>query len=397
MPRRPKFQVTKTQKGWRINVPKSVSATGKREQYFYPTRDKAVAAKKEYLEKYSAHGSAASVISPQLAEDAVKAAELLKPWDATLTEAAKFYVKEMERRNASRPTDQTCKEWLAIREQEVRPRTLEGYRSAAKKLTTAFGTKLLSEITKDQLQKVIAPPGTRPPTAAANLRNARVFWLWAAAEGLCEAEVIQKVKTPKNKKEGTIGILKPAEASLLLKAAEKHFPQAVPLFAVQLFAGIRAEEVTKLKAANFTEAGIELGGEVTKKGRRRHINPSPTLAAWLKKYPFKPCPNWQRVSRAVKHLAGFETWVAPGFIPKGIKPLSKPAIPWPQNALRHSHATYAIAAGMELQTLLFEFGHTEGESTLREHYTGRASKKVALEYFAIVPKGAKKPQTISAA
>ncbi|MDB2673702.1 hypothetical protein N9Y81_01975 [Akkermansiaceae bacterium] len=68
-----------------------------------------------------------------------------------------------------------------------------------------------------------------------------------------------------------------------------------------------------------------------------------------------------------------------------------------KNALRHSHATYAIAAGMELQTLLFEFGHTGGESTLREHYTGRASKKVALEYFSIIPEGAKKIQTISAA
>ena len=56
------------------------------------------------------------------------------------------------------------------------------------------------EITKDQLQSVIAPPGTSAPTAAANLRNVRVFWLWAADEGLCEPEVIKKVKTPKNKK-----------------------------------------------------------------------------------------------------------------------------------------------------------------------------------------------------
>ena len=36
-----------------------------------------------------------------MAEDAVKAAEILKPWGTTLTEAAKFIVKEMERRNAS--------------------------------------------------------------------------------------------------------------------------------------------------------------------------------------------------------------------------------------------------------------------------------------------------------
>jgi len=52
---------------------------------------------------------------------------------------------------------------------------------------------------------------------------------------------------------------------------------------------------------------------------------------------------------------------------------------------------------MELRTLLFEFGQTEGESILIGHDTGRASKKAALEYFAIVPEGAKKIQPISAA
>jgi hypothetical protein len=69
----------------------------------------------------------------------------------------------------------------------------------------------------------------------------------------------------------------------------------------------------------------------------------------------------------------------------GEKPKPRPA--WPQNALRHSHASYAVASGTKLETLLFEFGHTGNANVLRAHYVGKASKKQALEFFAIRPEG----------
>jgi len=67
---------------------------------------------------------------------------------------------------------------------------------------------------------------------------------------------------------------------------------------------------------------------------------------------------------------------------------------WPANALRHSHASFAIAAGTTLETLLFEFGHTGNANVLRAHYVGKASKKQALEFFAIMPDGVEAPATI---
>jgi hypothetical protein len=121
------------------------------------------------------------------------------------------------------------------------------------------------------------------------------------------------------------------------------------------------------------------------------------LKAWLKQYPFQKCPNWTRISRAVRYLAGFKTWVEPGFIDEGIKPLATPSKPWPQNALRHSYASYAVAAGTPLETLLWQFGHTGSPTVLREHYVGRATKKDALAYFSIVPEGVAKPKTIRVA
>jgi len=163
----------------------------------------------------------------------------------------------------------------------------------------------------------------------------------------------------------------------------------VASFALQLFGGIRVEEVTRLEAENVTADGIELAASVTKRGRRRHITPSPTLAAWLERWPFQSCPNWQETSAAVRRLAGWD--VVSVILNDRITAGTLQALPdphrgaWKQNALRHSHASYSIAGGVELKSLLFEFGHVGGEDLLRTHYVGMASKRDALQYFAIVP------------
>jgi hypothetical protein len=69
---------------------------------------------------------------------------------------------------------------------------------------------------------------------------------------------------------------------------------------------------------------------------------------------------------------------------------------WPMNALRHTHASYAVAAGTPLETLLFEFGHAGTPTMLRAHYVGRASKKDALAFFAIRPGNTKAKTTLEA-
>jgi integrase len=157
-------------------------------------------------------------------------------------------------------------------------------------------------------------------------------------------------------------------------------------YALQLFAGIRAEEMPRLETHHVSLDGIELPAEVTKKGRRRHITPNETMTAWLVKYPFQPCANWKRVDRAVRYLAGWNLSPDPDLVkPEWIQKDKAPRPDWPQNGLRHSHASYAVANGASIDTLLFEFGHTSKPDVLRSHYVGRASKKEAKEFFAIRP------------
>ena len=98
-----------------------------------------------------------------------------------------------------------------------------------------------------------------------------------------------------------------------------------------------------------------------------------------------------------RYLAGWAVapppeLTTPELLKKQAKKQPRPS--WPANGLRHSHATYAVAGGAALETLLFEFGHTGNANVLRAHYVGKASKKQALEFFAIMPEGVEAPATI---
>jgi len=347
-----RFTPKSTPSGWCLNVPAKFSKSGKRERHFFRTRALADDAAKKFRDERDEFGAQAKAIAPSLAEEATAAAELLKPFGVSVLEAARIVAEQRRREAASYPADAAAEEWLASCD-DLRSRTVQGYRHIAGKLKAGLGCALLATVDAEALHAALAPAGTPAIAAASYLRRGKVFWNWCAKRGWCDASLAEKLEMPKQRESREIEILTPAEAEALLRAAEAHFPQAVASYALQLFAGIRAEEVVRLESHHVTLEGIDLPASVTKKGRRRHITPSPALASWLEAYPFEPCPNWKRVNDACRRLAGWDVTA---------EILTKPPEPtrgaWPQNALRHSHASYAVAAGVSLESLLFEFGHS---------------------------------------
>ena len=395
MARHTKFTPVETPAGWRLNVPAKYTETGKRERHFYRTQKEAITAGKVLKLSAAEFGHQSQAIRPSLAEDATAAAALLAPLGISLLEAARIVAGIRAKESASCLLSDAVAAWLLDCE-GLRTKTQQGYKHTAKRLKTALGTRILAAITAEELQKAIAPAGTPATAAAGHLRTAKALWRWCAGNGWCDAKTFDGVKLPKTSADsGEIEILAPAEAALLLRTAEKHFPQTVASFALQLFAGIRAEEITRMESKHVTADGIELPASVTKKGRRRHITPSATLTAWLAKHPFEPCLNWRETSAAVRRLAGWD--VSAVILNERVRVKTMEPLPaatlgrWPQNALRHSHASYSVASGVLLESLLFEFGHAGSPTLLRQHYVGRASKKQALAFFAIMPEGVEAP------
>jgi integrase len=358
-----------------------MTASGKRERHFHPSRDEARDHALLLKEKFIQHGSNAAAISPTLASDASKAAEILASYEVSLVTAARFYAEARQRDAASEIVTDAVAAYLRS-STALRDRTYRSYENTLKRLTTAYGDRILSTLTTSEIVKAC---GLDVPGAGAALhwRNLKAFWNWCSKtpRGWCAKEVFDAVDAPKARGDGEISILSPDEATILLRTAQEHYPSAVASFALSLFAGIRSEELNRLTANDVSADGIELSSKITKKGRRRHITLSPTLAAWLKVYPFEPVPNWNKVSAAVRRLAGWKVES-----PLLTKPPTPTRGPWPQNVMRHSHASYAISSGARLETLLFEFGHTGSPAVLRAHYVGKASKKAALEFFALRPK-----------
>ncbi|MCE2960852.1 MAG: tyrosine-type recombinase/integrase [Akkermansiaceae bacterium] len=386
MPRQTQLAVTEDKKRGRfkVDVPASISESGKRERHFFKNITAAKAHALKLKKEVKEVGQGATIIKPALAESAQRAAEILAPWGISLVEAARMVDEIRKAQSNSCLLLVAADAWLLACE-SLRPRTLGGYTQTADKLKNALGNSLLTAITAAQIQDTVCPLGSSGAAVEGHLRNAKAFWRWCAKKGWCDADVFNGVEIPKGGRDSDeIQILTVEQAKKLLEVAAQHYPQAVPHYALQLFAGIRAEEVKRLDAEHVTADGIELSAGVTKKGRRRHITPNETLSAWLTAYPFRPCDNWREIDNACRRLTG---WAVESRLLK--EPPAATLGAWPQNALRHSHASYAVAFGVKLETLLFEFGHSGNQNLLRQHYVGRASKKDALSYYSIAPEGVK--------
>lgn len=381
MAKRTKFVPKNTPDGWRVNIPAKFSESGKRERHFYKSRDEALEAAVKLREQRDTFGEQAKAISPSLTEQAHQANQMLLPWGKTLVEAAEFYRKSLVSDTASVPLETAAAAWLASCEGELRDSTIKSYRYTVDRLKVTLADTIMSSITGEQVEAALKTKGGT--SYDMHRRNARVLWSWAEKppRKWCVAAIFDEVSSPRKKSTGEITVLKPAEARALLATAEKHYPQAVCIYAVALFAGVRAEEIQRLESGHFNEDGIEIPAAAAKKNRRRHISMNETLLSWLKAYPFAPLANWREVDCAVRRLAGWD--VAARLLQKPPKPTRGP---WPQNVLRHTHASAAVANGATLEHLLFSIGHSNGPEMLKRHYVGRYSKKEAAEFWSIGPK-----------
>lgn len=388
MPKITKFKPKQTAKGWCINVPAKFTETGKRERCYYKTRGAAEEASSGFKDKKEKHGESAKSISPTLAEQATAAAAILAPFGLTVLEAARIVAEIETAKLKSSTIESSLLAFLKAKEGKSTSHTRQlDYMAEA--LRQDFKGRMLSTISGNELEEH-AESRTNGATAF-NLRCRLLssFWRWCAVpkRGWCNPDAIQHFER-KESVSGEIGTLTPLQANALLQAAEKHHPDTVAAFSIALFTGVRQAELERLEPSDITAEGITVPARSAKTAKRRFIDMPPTLAAWLKVYPVGESVlpgNWERKERAVRRLAGFRVWsdwVEPNDPPDDLTP-------WPGNALRHTAATVAIATGEPMSKLIFQHGHSGGETTLKNHYVGRMTKKDALVILTIGPNGTK--------
>jgi integrase len=394
-----RFKPVSTASGWCINIPGKYSDSGKRERQFYPTRDKALEASASLKDKVKEFGTMARAIAPSLAEEAVSASKLLAPLGITLLEAVTRFVEAENRNRASVSVKDAVAAFRATGEGWSKSQST-AYKLRGDKLTEAFSDRMISTITGEELQAHLAATTNGPGGFIQNLRLVRTIWNWSAKppRKWCDTEATKHLEV-KDTVSAEVGTLTAAQAAKLLQTAEKHLPDCVPAFAIALFTGMRQQEIDRLTPGDITAEGLTVPATSAKTKRRRFVQMPEPLAAWLAAYPIGESvtpANWSRKEKAVRRLAGWKVW-SDHVTTMGFKPpmdaTPEDYLPeWPQNALRHTAATVAIALGKPIETLTFEHGHVGGLEMLRRHYVGAMPKKEALAIWSIGPNGKTLPK-----
>lgn len=393
MPRIPRFDYKKSHQGWVVNVPASLSDTGRRRRRYFSTRDKAKAECRRLRELWTARETSVADIRHSLAEDATAAAEILSPFGVTLTQAARFYAEHHDARSKA-PT--LAEAWQRAIDQRPnhRARTLGDYRAWKKALPESFLAMNVHDITAKDIKKALDQTTKGKTRWRAGLRYVSAVLGDCIKAGEITENAAKAVHVVRKRDDhAEVSIYTPDELKALFGACKlyekgttdrKCAECAVP-FAFMAFAGIRPDEVAKLRweDVSLDLENIRIGPTIAKKARRRNVRIHPTLAAWIKTVPedqrdgkIVP-PRWRYKSARVRKEAGIDGHEK-------------------QDALRHSFGTYMLAAENDLDALKADMGH-EHVRVFFEHYHKAVPKKEALQYWQVLPKGAAKPKTIKVA
>ncbi|MEI7909756.1 MAG: site-specific integrase [Verrucomicrobiota bacterium] len=382
MSRPPAFNFHKTPQGWLVGIPGSVSDTGRYRRRYFKTRDEAKAECARLKEVKSGVRAKTIDIPADLAADAIKAHAALTAFNVTLGQAAAFYVANHDKRSQA-PT--LSEAWVtAIKHRENhRPRTLSDIKSWKKALPEWFMGMNCYDIEAKHITKALDETTKGPTRWKTGLRNISSVMGDVVKSKAIPENPAKNVQTKRAVETGEdVTIYTPEELRALF-AACRNYPAGpdrlcatcdIP-FAFMAFAGVRPDEVTKLKWEDVsTDLGnIRIGPGIAKKLYRRNARINETLAAWIATVPSEARsgkivpPRWRYKAAMVRKMAGIDGQEK-------------------QDALRHSYGTYMLAKENDLDALKSDMGHSH-MAVFFNHYHKALTKAQALPYWQVLPTG----------
>lgn len=303
-----------------------------------------------------------------------------------LREVLSYGVEQMERAQKSCTVSELIARVIGDRKRAgLSDRYLADLRQRLKRFGDDFGTKAVASITREQIGDWLH--GLKlAPTTTNNFRRILVVMFNEAIEcGYIEKNPAESVKQMKVT-EDEVDVLTPAE---LVSLVEKADDRILPAILIGAFAGVRAAELKSLKWSDIDiqEKLIRIRSGNAKSSRNRLIPISKNLAAWLKPTAKKSGKVWptngRKIFDATKRAAGFGV---PGTeTDKEKEAKHKLRRPWPENALRHSYASYHLAKNQNADELALNMGH-KGTGLIFSNYRAVVSPKAAETYWSLARK-----------
>jgi integrase len=342
---------------------------GKRKRSFFETKQQAesfAAFKNAELRK---HGIAGSEFSSRLREMAQECAERLSAFGKTLTDATDFFVAHLKASKGSITASELVPQLIADKKADgMSIRYVEDLRSRLPRFAKKFDGQKVATITSTEVDNWLRSLNVGPTTRNNFRRTLVMMFNHAIARGYATSNPAAKTAKAKET-DSPPGILTVQQTARLLEAAS---PELLPYIAIGLFAGLRRAELERLdwSEINFESGLIEVTAQKSKTARRRHVAMQPNLREWLLQFA-------KRKGNVTPGEATFEKLFDEAREAAGITE-------WPDNALRHSFASYHLAHFQNAAALALQMGHTN-EDMIFNHYRELVKPKDAERYWNVTP------------
>jgi integrase len=364
---------------------------GKRVRKYFETREAAetfIQAEKIRRENL---GKRATHIDGAIAEDALRGSDVLRSTPYTLFDAARLvaqahkkldpysvrindaideHVAQIERRRRSATVKEVVDQFIANRQAKGKSRIYVcDLQTRLGRFTSASGARIIADITSSDVDHWIQSLKVGPQTQNNFRAVLSAMWTFAVRRGYVAANVIQLVDKSSVVRDH-VPTFSIEQLGRLLAAAP---PEYIPVLAIGAFAGLRPEEINKLRweDLDFHERTIRVNASAAKTRKKRFAEISDNLLAWLHPYAGRSGsvapPNLQKMRRATMKAAGIEKW--------------------PQDVLRHSFASAHYAAYKNPAHTALLLGHRD-QNMLLTHYRDLMKPTDAKRYWTLVPKSA---------
>lgn len=358
---------TTGKKRWEADLGK---INGHRQRKFFPTRAQAEGYIQTKTREIENLGSQALVLTDHERAEYLAVKNELAKLDATLMDALKFYKVHHHAIKTATVREVADLFLKSVKDADRR----KNYRTKVKVVLDAFclhsPDKSCPEISAQGIHDWLHGQGWASETRKGYLTVLRTFFNFAVNHHYCKVNPADSVQRP-TPEETPPRILTIEQIKTLLKAGLKHDPELTGGYiAPILFGGPRVSEAKALTSGEVTKEQMNIRSDRAKTRRRRLIEPTKQLRAWIKLCKVWPLKNVRRRLKALRDIA---------------------KIPWPRNCLRHSFCSYAIWICGAKETAAAA-GHSE--QVLFNRYYAPVLKKAADEWSKLVPKSFSKSQSV---
>ena len=287
----------------------------------------------------------------------------------SLDTALSFYAEHLNARRRSARVLVAFDEFVETRTKErVSAAHLKDFKYRLEPFAKKYAKRLMAEISTKDVDAWLFALKCAPQTRANHRRLLHNFFAYAKGRGYTDENPVSRAAKVKLIRKAP-GILAPADAAALLAACPAEI---VPAVAIGLFAGLRTAEIARLdwQEIDMKRGFIEVTAENAKSSQRRLVVITENLRAWLQPLAKRSGPV--RLSEE-RHKIRFETARTDAHITA-----------WPNNAARHSFASYHLALHQDAAKTALQLGHAN-TAVLFQHYRELARPEDGEAYFKITP------------